>query len=120
MYLLIDFFTSTLTGISLTSFIIMLKYLSLRDFILSLIFFLLISDNYYLLFILTIMYLIERTLDRYVNYNLLFRISVFTFLYLIINPINISYFINLILVILIHYYKYNTSGDFFGQRQIFK
>lgn len=120
MLLLCDFLTYTLTGVCLTSFIIMLKYLSLKDFILSFILFLLLSDNYYLLFLLTIMYIIERILDKYVNYNLLFRISLFTFFYLIINPINNSFFINLLLVILIHYYKYNGSGDFLGQRQVFK
>lgn len=120
MYIILDFLSQSLTGIYLTSFIIMLKYLSLKEFILSLIFYLLISNNYYLLCMLILMYLIERILDRYVNYNLLFRISIFTFLYLIISKVNIYYFTNLILVILIHFYKYNNKGDFFGQRQIFK
>lgn len=120
MFLLLDFLTNSLTCICLTSFIIMLKYLSIKDFIISLIFFLIVSDNYYLLFILCLMYMIEHILDKYVNYNLLFRLSIFTFFYLIINPIDISYFLNLFLVILIHYYKYNSNGDIFGQRQIFK
>ncbi len=120
MFLFLDFLTYSLTGTCLTSFLIMLKYLSIKDFIYSLLFFLLVSDNYYLLFVLVIMYIIEKTLDKYVNYNLLFRLSIFTFLYLIINPVTSSFFINLILVILIHYYKYNSNGDFFGQRQIFK
>lgn len=120
MYLLLDFLTSSLTGVYLTTFLIMLKYISLKDFLLSLIFFLLISDNYYLMIMLIVMYLIEHILAKYVNYNLLFRLSIFTFLYLIISEVNIYYFLNLILVILIHFYKYNISGDFFGQRQIFK
>lgn len=120
MFLLVDFITHSFTGIYLTSFIIMLKYLSMKNFIISMLFFLLISNNFYLLFILCLMYIIEYIISKYVNYNLLFRLSIFTFFYLIINFIDISYFLNLILVILIHYYKYNNNGDFLGQRQIFK
>lgn len=120
MYLLIDFLTHSATGVFLTSFIIMLKYIDIKNFIFSIILFFLLSDNYFLVFILCLMYTIEFILSKYVNYNLLFRLSLFTFFYLIINNIDISYFINLILVILIHYYKYNSSGDFLGQRQIFK
>lgn len=120
MFLIIDFFTHSISGIFLTSFIIMLRYINIKNFIFSILFFLLLSDNYYLLFILCLMYAMEYILSKYVNYNLLFRISLFTFFYLIINNIDLSYFINLILVILIHYYKYNNSGDFLGQRQIFK
>ncbi len=120
MLLLIDFLTHSFTGIFLTSFIIMLKYIDIKNFLFSIFFFLLISDDYFILFILCLMYAIEYVLSKYVNYNLLFRLSLFTFFYLIINNIDISYFINLILVILIHYYKYNNNGDFLGQRQIFK
>lgn len=120
MFLLLDFFTFTITGFFLTSFIIMLKYISVKNFIFSILFLLLLSDNYFLLFIICLMYAIEYILSKYVNYNLLFRLSLFTFFYLILNNIDISYFINLILVILIHYYKYNNNGDFLGQRQIFK
>lgn len=120
MFLLIDFLTHSFTGVFLASFIIMLKYIDIKHFILSILIFLLVSDNYFLLFILCLMYAVEFILSKYVNYNLLFRLSLFTFFYLIVNNIDVSYFINFILVILIHYYKYNGSGDFLGQRQIFK
>lgn len=120
MFLLIDFLTYTWTGVFLTSFIIFFYYMDYKQFIISMVLFLLFSNNYYLFAILLIMFLIEKILTKYVNYNLIYRISLFTFFYLVINNINISYFINLLLVILIHLLKYNNTGDFIGNRKIFK
>lgn len=65
-----------------------------------------------------LMYLMEYFLKKYINYNLIFRISTITFYYIVLFNIDISYVINILLVIIIHLIKYNNNGDYIGTKKI--
>ncbi len=120
MWVLVDLFTHSLTGVFLTSFIIFFYYMDVFEFIVSIGIVALFSENYFILTMLIIMFAVEKILMKYVNYNLLYRISLFTFFYLTLNKIDLSYFLNLFLVLFIHFIKYNGNGDFLGHKKIFK
>lgn len=111
IYLLFDFITQNFTGIYLASFIFILHFLNTKEFGLSMILLYLLSNNWILLINFLLMYIIDRIVFKYVSYNFLFAISLFTFFYLVLNKIDISYFINLIFVILMYLHKYNNNGD---------
>ncbi len=120
MWVLVDLVTHSLTGVFLTSFILFFYYMEPFEFIVSIGIVVLFSENYFIIAMLVIMYSIEKILSKYVNYNLLYRISLFTFFYLTLNKIDCSYFVNLFLVLFIHFVKYNGNGGFLGHKKIFK
>lgn len=112
IYVLFDIITYSLTGYFISTYLIMLHYLNVNSFIKSIILFYILNDNIFLTISIIIIYLIDHIISKYLDYNCKIAVGLFTFYYLIIhNKIDISYIINLLLVIIIKRIKYNGNGE---------
>lgn len=108
---IIDNLTYILTGFKLNTFYYQLYYLSINDLIKSLLIVYLLTNEIYLIISILIMYLSNKVIYKYIKYNLVFSICIYTIFYIIMNEIDYVYFINIIIVILLYYKKYNEVGD---------
>ena len=120
MFILCDFFMKNIIGLNMIIYIMTFYYLTPLNFILTLPLFLLLNHNIFFLFVIILIYTMEHNIKRYINYNLLFRMSLITFYYVILFHIDISYLINIIIVIIIHLSKYNNMGDEGGIKTLSK
>ena len=112
IYVLFDIITYSLTGYFISTYLIMLHYLNINSFIKSIILFYILNDNIFLTISIIIIYLIDHIISKYINYNCKIAVGLFTFYYLIIhNKIDMSYIVNLLIVILIMKIKYNDNGE---------
>lgn len=118
--ILFDTITLTLTGYYINLFLFYMNYLPLNKFIPSLVLLFILNNDYILILTYLLMYIINYTISKYVNYNFLFSISMYTFFYIIIKDIDSSFFLNLILVILIYFSKYNFTGEIYEFKRVSK
>lgn len=118
IFVLLDTFIYSISGIYLCTFLFFMHNMSFKRFSLALILLYALGENIYLVVVFAIMYFIDNILFKYINYNLLLALSLFTFFYLILNIIDASYFINLILVIILYYHKYNILGELHEYKKI--
>ncbi len=118
IYVIIDTLTYTFTGIYLCTFLFFFHFMNIKEMTLALVVLYLLNEDVFLCFLFLVMYLIDKIIFKYINYNLLTALSMFTFYYLIINTIDISYFVNLILVIILYCQKYNVLGDHHAIKRI--
>lgn len=120
IFIIIDTFIFSLTGINITLFLMRIHFMDIISFIFSCLLLSIMNPNPFLIFSFFIMYLIDKILFKYAKFNLLMYISNFTFYYFIIsNDLN-SYFINLLLIILLYFYKYNYVGEAYERKKIHK
>lgn len=120
MLVIIDLLVKLICNINLISFIIFLNYIDIKEFIISLLIFALFNRNVIYILVLLLIYILEKILKKYINYNLIFRLSLVTFYYAILFEIDASYLINILLVIIIDLYKYNSNGDRLGIKKVCK
>ncbi len=120
IFIIIDTLIFSLTGINITLFLMRIHFMDIISFIFSCLILSIMNPNLFLIFSFFIMYLVDKILFKYARFNLLMYISTFTFYYFIIsNDLN-SYFINLLLIILLYFYKYNYVGEAYERKTIHK
>lgn len=110
IYILLDTFIYTYTGYFITSYIFFLHYMNKKSFILSLILLFILNQDLLLPITFILFYVIDKLVFKYINYNLAFSLSMFTLFYIVIRDIDVSYFINIIMVIILYNIKYNKLG----------
>lgn len=120
IYIIFDTIASTISPYYFTSLLFGIHHMKLNKLLCSLIFLYIVTENLYLTSIIFIIYLFDYVIFRYINYTLLMALSSFTFYYLIIHNLDISYYINLILVIILYHQKYNKIGDIYDGRKVSK
>ena len=108
-YILIDLLTLTLTGIRTSTFLYYINHANIKDFILSMCLLYLLNENIMLIVILTIMFIINILLYKYINKNFIFELAIFTFFYFVLFKIDIYYVFNIFLVIVLKLSKYNHT-----------
>lgn len=112
-YLLLDTFINSYTKYSIFSYLYIINFMSLNSFICSLLLiYILTNDIIFTLLILSI-YILNHVIFRYIKFNLISSLLLFIAYYLIIFGINPSIIINVLIVILIYFYKYNKIGDIY-------
>lgn len=112
IYYLIDFLCLNICNLNINLYLYGLQNIKLIDFILTLIVILLISNDILLITIFIFIFIINKITYKYLNNRLLIKLILYTFEYLIIfEDIKLSFFLNLLLVIIIEFYKYNNIGD---------
>lgn len=112
IYYLIDFLCLNICNLNINLYLYGLQNIKLIDFILTLIVILLISNDILLITMFIFIFIINKITYKYLNNRLLIKLILYTFEYLIIfEDIKLSFFLNLLLVIIIEFYKYNNIGD---------
>lgn len=112
IYYLIDFLCLNICNLNINLYLYGLQNIKLIDFILTLIVILLISNDILLITMFIFIFIINKIIYKYLNNRLLIKLILYTFEYLIIfEDIKLSFFLNLLLVIIIEFYKYNNIGD---------
>lgn len=106
-YIIFDLITLNMLNIKTSLFIYYLNYIKVKEFILSIILLYILNENILLITILIIMYAINILLYKYVNKYFIFELITFTFFYFVLFKIDAFYFVNVLLVIVLKYTKYN-------------
>ncbi len=109
LYILIDTFLSSITGINIQIFPFYLNYANIKDFSLSIILLYLLNENIMLIIVFIIMYLLSILLYKYLNHNIILELGLYTGYYFILNRIDAYFFINIFLVIILKLTKYYSN-----------
>lgn len=120
IFIIIDTLIYSLTGVFSSIFLMRLHFINKYEFILSCFLLILLNNNFFIVFAIIMMYLTDYFLFKYTKFNLLMYISTFTFYYFILSDDLTSYFINLLLSILLYFYKYNYVGEEYERKKIYK
>lgn len=106
-YILIDLVALNALNIKTSIFIYYLNYIKIKEFIVSMLLLFILNENIFLITIITIMYIVNILSYKYVNKYLAFELVIYTFFYFILFRIDAFYFINILLVIVLRFTKYN-------------
>lgn len=109
VYIIIDLITRNILGLNTATFLYYLNYIKIKEFLISMLFLYLLNENILLITIISIMYIVNIMLYKYLNKYLIFELAIFTFFYFILFKIDEFYFLNLFLVIVLKYTKYNHT-----------
>lgn len=95
--------------INSATFLYYLNYAGIKEFILSMLLLLILNENILLITILSIMYIVNILLYKYLNKYFIFELAIFTFFYFILFRIDKYFYFNILLVIVLKYTKYNHT-----------
>ena len=109
VYIIIDLITRNILGLNTATFLYYLNYIKIKEFLISMLFLYLLNENILLITIISIMYIVNIMLYKYLNKYLIFELAIFTFFYFILFKIDEFYVLNLFLVIVLKYTKYNHT-----------
>lgn len=118
IFVLLDTLIFTITGKFLCLFLMRIHFMDKYSFLFSCALVYLLNNNFFIIFTLILIYIIDSILFKYTKFNLLMYISTFTFYYFILSDNLNSYFINLFLIILLYFYKYNYVGEKYEREKI--
>ena len=120
IFVILDTLIFSLTGINITLFLMRIHFMDSISFIFSCLIISILNPNIFLIFCFIIMFLIDKIIFKYARFNLLMYISTYTFYYFILSSEISAYFINLLLIILLYFYKYNYVGEEYDRKKIHK
>ncbi len=109
-YILIDFFTHSITGFNINTYLYALNHLNLKKYITSSLILFLLSENINLIIILSIMYTINILIFKYINRSFVFELALYACFYYILYKIDIFFVLNIFLVIILKLTKYHVSS----------
>ena len=109
VYIIIDLITRNILGLNTATFLYYLNYIKIKEFLISMLFLYLLNENILLITIISIMYIVNIMLYKYLNKYLIFELAIFTFFYFILFKIDEFYVLNLFLVIVLKSTKYNHT-----------
>lgn len=112
-YLLLDTFINSYTKYSIFSYLYIINFMSLNSFIPSLLLLYLITNDIIFVLLLLSIYILNHLVFRYIRFNLISSLPLFIVYYIIIFGINSSLIINVLIVILLYFNKYNKLGDIY-------
>lgn len=119
IYYLIDFLSLNILHINLNTFVYKIHDISLKELFVVIILNYVLNETIIISIIIYIIYILNKILYRYLNKNIITIASTYTFYYIIINPhIDYSYFLSLIIVIILNIDKYNNNGGYHGTKKI--
>ena len=112
IYYLIDFLCLNIYNLNINVFLYKLQSIDFKEFICTLFLIYIISNNLLLLLMFILIFFMNRIVYKYLNDRIIIKLTLYAFDYLILfEEIKLSFFLNLILVIIIDFYKYNNTGD---------
>lgn len=119
--ILIDFILNNYTEYTITTYLYNIENKNILDHSLSMFLLYILNNDFYIILKLTLIYIISKIIYRYINTDLITKFSIFTLLYiLLINRIDISYLLNLFLLIFLYFKKYNINGENINEKNINK
>lgn len=120
IFVLLDTIIFSITGLFSSLLLMRLHFMDIIEIFFSCLLLTILTNNFLLVFLIIIMYITDHILFKYAKFNLLMYISTFTFYYFILSKDLVSYFINLFLIILFYFYKYNYVGEKYERKKIHK
>lgn len=118
IYFIIDILIHNILHLNINTFLYKIHNISLNELLLVLILNIFLNNNYELILLIILIYILNKIIYTYVNYQLLSLIITYSIYYIIVMPINITYIINIILVIILYKLKYNDKGERYGIKKI--
>ncbi len=106
-YVLIDLFASSILNIHFNTFFYYLNYIKIKEFLTCLFLLILLNENILLIIIIAIMYALNILLYKYINRSFVFELAIYTFFYIVLFRIDAYYVLNVFLIIVLRFTKYN-------------